>query len=102
MQNTLLLMTDEEDVPTQFCGGMSFPIVCYQYSISDGNVVANQLQSQTIRYNPILVSGGGHKDLILKLGDHPLLFSFNHVWVMPIEYESLISLRLDNNIIFYE
>ena len=102
MQNTLLLMTDEEDVPTQLCEGLSFPIVCSQYSISDSDVIANQIQSQTIRYNPILLSGEGHKDLILKLRDHPLLFSFNHVWVMPIEYGSLMSLRLDNNIIFYE
>ena len=89
-------------MPIQFCGGISFPIACSQYSVGQSREIADQIRSQTVRYNPIFVSGPGHEDLIIKLRDHPLLFSFNHVWVMPIEYASMISLRLDNNIIFYE
>ena len=95
-------MTEEEEVPIQLCGGISFPIACSQYSVGESGEIADQIRSQTMRYNPIFVSGPGHEDLIVKLRDHPLLFSFNHVWVMPIEYASMITLRLDNNIIFYE
>ena len=102
LHNPLLLMTEEEEVPTQFCGGIYFPIVCSRYSANDVSEIAHQIQSQTIVYNPIFIFGGEHKDLIMELNDQPLLFSFNHVWVMPMEYASLISLRLDNNILFYD
>ena len=102
MHNPLLLMTEEENIPIQFCSGMSFPIICSQYSVSDISDITDQIQSQTIKYSPIFVSGGEHKDLIMELREHPLLFSWNNVWVMPIEYASIITLRLDNNILFYD
>ena len=95
-------MTDEENIPIQFCSGMSYPISCSQYSFSDTNSIADQIQSLTIKYSPIFVSGGQHKDLIMELRAHPLLFSWNNVWVMPAEYAPIINLRLDNNILFYD
>ena len=107
-------MNEEERVPKQFCGGKHFPITCAQHSVSDTNEVVDQIllanndlrremtNQMIVRYNPIFISDGDHKDLMMKLRDHPLLFSFNRVWVIPIEYAPMMPLRLDNNIIFYE
>ena len=114
LHNPLLLLTEEEDIPIQFCSGISFPIICTQYSVSDRDEIAHHIlhandnsgttikKHATVNHNPIFVSGGDHKGLIMKLRDHPLLFSFGHIWVMPFEYVSIVPLRLDNNIIFYE
>ena len=102
LHNPLLLMTQEEAIPFPFCTGISLPVICTHYSTSDSNDIANQLQSSSVGYNPIFISEGKHTELIMKLSDTPLLFSWNHLWVMPIEYKTLVPLRLDNNILFYE
>ena len=95
-------MTQEEQIPISFCSGTSLPLTCSQYAASDGDEVADQLQSQGVDFNPIFISEGGHKDLMMKLRENPLLFNRLRTWVMPLEYKSVVPLRLDNNILFYE
>ena len=102
MQNPLLLMTEEDIVPTLFCNGMYFPIMCSQYSVVDINDATDLILSQAIKFSPIFLSCGEHKDLIKTLTRHPLLFSWNNVWVMPIEYATMMYLRLDNHVLFYD
>ena len=102
LHHPLLLMTQEEQIPLCFCTGKSLPIICSQYPTSDSNNVANLLQSSSVEYNPIFISDGKHNDLIMKLRKSPLLFSWTRLWVMPLEYKSMVPRRLDNNILFYE
>ena len=100
MPNPLLLMTEEEGISTEFCSGMSFPIICCQYAVGESSMVADQIQS--VGYNPIFISGRGHKELILKLRGYPLMFTWARVWIMPLDFLPMIPLRLDNNIFFYD
>ena len=102
LRNTLLIMTEEETVPLSFCSGLSFPIICSQYSAS-GHMLEKFLdQTKDIKYHPIFISEGDHEELITKLGEHPLLFNAAQVWVMPMQYAIKVPLRLDNNIFFYD
>ena len=98
----LLLMNEEEDLPLHICGGISFPTICSHYSSSDGKRIAHQIQTQAIRNNIIFLSDWEHLELIMELRNQPLLFASNHVWVMPLQYVSILAVRLDSIIISYE
>ena len=102
LHNPLLLMTQEEQIPLSFCTGTSLPIICSHYAASESSDVAEMIQSSSVNYNPIFISEGRHIDLIMKLRGNPLLFSGTRLWVMPLEYKSVVPRRLDNNILFYE
>ena len=104
LRNTLLIMTEEETVPLPFCSGISFPIICSQYSASESGHMLEKFLDQTkdIKYHPIFISEGDHEELITKLGVHPFLFNTAQVWVMPIQYAIKVPLRQDNNIFFYD
>ena len=104
LHNPLLIMTEEETIPLPLCNGLSFPIICSQYSASESGHMLENLMSQTKddQYYPIFISDGDHEDLMTKFGSHPLLFTMAQVWVMPMRYASEVPLRLDNNIFFYD
>ena len=104
LHNTLLIMTEEETIPLSFCNGTSFPIICSQYPASESGPMLENLIAQTkgIQYYPMFISDGDHDDLITKVSKNPLLFTTAQVWVMPMRYASVVPLRLDNNIFFYD
>ena len=103
LHNTSLIMTDEEQIPLQFCRGTYFPIICQHYDATEeSNEMADQLHSENVEYNPIFISEGNHINLMMKLRENQLLFTWSHVWICPRKYENILPLRLDNNIIFYE
>ena len=95
-------MTQEEQIPLPFCTGASLPIICSHYAASESSDVAERILSSSVNYNPTFISEGKHIDLIMKLRGTPLLFSATRLWVMPLEYKSVVPRRLDNNILFYE
>ena len=102
LHNTTLIMTNEEQIPLQFCSGAYFPITCQHYDATDSNEIADQLQSETVECNPIFISEGNHINLMTKLKENQLLFTWSRVWIIPMFYSNVVPLRLDNNIIFYE
>ena len=104
LHNTLLITTEEETFPISFCNGMSFPVICSQYPESESGLVLEKLIDRTkdTQYYPIFISDGHHENLISELSEHPLLFTMAQVWVMPMRYASVVPLRLDNNIFFYD
>ena len=103
LHNPLLILSQEEDIPLELCGGNTYPIICSHYT--EGEEMATHVQQKSrngTQYNPIVISNGDHRALVTKLGMDPILFSETRVWLMPREYASAIPLRLDNNIIFFE
>ena len=108
-QNPSLLMTDQEVIPEHFCSGAYFPVGCIQYEAGDITEVAEQLRYKVADQSkapardisPVFLYGKGHINLLGKLSNQPLTFTKNHVWVMPLDYVSILPLRLDSNIFFY-
>ena len=103
LHNPLMILSHEEDIPLELCGGISYPIVCSHYT--EGEEMAAHIQQKSrngTQYNPIVISDGDHRALVTRLGRDPILFSETRVWLMPREHASAIPLRLDNNIIFFE
>ena len=104
LQNPLLIMTEDEIIPLSFCNGNTFAIICSQYPAKNSGHLLGKLLDQTegIKYYPILISEGDHEELIIKLREHPLLFTAAQVWVIPMEYSNKFPQRLDNNIFFFD
>ena len=105
VQNPLLLLTEHETIPMPFCTGVSFPITCQQYGIGDVLNIANQLHYSSKvekQVSPVFLSHGDHQDLLVELSTQPLAFANTKAWVMPLEYATIIPLRLDSNIFFFE
>ena len=103
LHNPLLILSQDEYIPLELCGGIAYPIVCSHYSAGE-EMAANLWQNlrNGTEYSPIVISDGDHRALVTKLGRDPILFSETRVWLMPREYASAVPLRLDNNIIFFE
>ena len=83
LPNPSLIMTNEEQIPSQFCSGAYFPIICQHYDAGESNEMADQLQSETMKYNPIFISEGNHINLMRKVRENQLLFTWSHVWIIP-------------------
>ena len=104
LQNPLVVMTEHEEIPAQFCAGESFPVACMQYGASNVADVAGQLlykSNVTRKFSPVFLSEDDHTNLVRVLSTQPLTFTKTRVWVMPLEHAPNIPLRLDSNIFFY-
>ena len=102
--NPMLLMAEGDDFPTDFCSGSSFAVSCIEFANQEAHSILDHLSSSNVKgkmINPIVLSDGDHKDLVMDLNKDPLAFTQNGMWFMPIEYLSLIDLRLDSKIFFY-
>ena len=102
--NPMLLMAAGDDFPTDFCSGASFAVSCIEIANQEALSILDHISSLNVKgkmINPIVLSDGNHEDLISELNKDPLAFSQNGLWFMPIEYMSLIDLRLDSKIFFY-
>ena len=64
----ILLITEDETVPQNFCVGNDLPITCYQYAASEARMVAEYLQSRTLS---ALFSPGDHQGCCPKFISHP-------------------------------
>ena len=89
-----------------FCSGVSFPVSCTQYGSGEIKTLSQDLQTPSPskvekEYSPVFVTGQEHESLIKDIGAKPLSFTGTRVWVMPMEYASLIPLRLNSYIVFY-
>ena len=108
LQNPLLVMTEEETIPAHFCSGFSFPLICTHYGVESIAHLANKLQFQnraTKKHSPVspvFLSNRNHSRLMKEMQSNLLAFTKSQVWVMPLEYVSMLPLRLDSNIFFYE
>ena len=99
-QNPMLLLSEDEPLPEEFCRGISFPITCIRYNVGETKNVFESLQVS--KNSPIFLSKGDHKDLVMEFSRHPNLFSRTSVWFFPLGYESSIPLRLDSRVFLYE
>ena len=99
-QNPILLMSEEETIPEQFCIGMSTPMTCVFYDPRDSKNILDSLQVS--KNSPIFLSQGDHRDLMVEFSSAPILFSRTSMWFMPIEYGSDIPLRLDSRVFLYD
>ena len=95
-------MTENEIIPKAFCIGKYFPIACQKYG--DDNVVQElQYSSNAARQiSPVFLSDADHSNLLRGLSTQPLTFTRARIWVMPLKYASIIPLRLDSNVYFYD
>ena len=102
--NPMLLMAEGDDLPLDFCSGTSFAVSCIESASNEALSILDYLSSLNAKgkmINPILFSDGDHKDLIMELNKDSLAFTQNGLWFMPMEYLSLIDLRLDSKVFFY-
>ena len=63
-------MKEDDDIPSAFCSGTFFPVVCTQYGTGEIEAVYQHVQSgnnMTKKYNPIFVTEANHLDLIKQL-----------------------------------
>ena len=102
--NPMLLMAEGEDLPIEFCSGTTFSVSCIEYSNQGALSILDHIT--TLNYkgkmiNPVILSDSNNKAMVRKINEDPLAFSKNGLWLMPIEYMSLIDLRLDSKIFFY-
>ena len=98
-------MSENEVIPVPFCTGVSLPIACHQYSAGDMMHAAKQLHYSSTadkEVSPVFLYGEEHKELLRELSTKPLAFTKTRAWVMPLTYASVLPLRLDSNILFYE
>ena len=99
-----MLLTKEDEFPIDFCGGTSFAVSCVEDTNQEAISILNHLSSLNANgkiINPVMLSDGNHTDLVIELNKDPLAFTQNGLWLMPIEYQPLIDLRLDSKIFFY-
>ena len=94
-QNPLLLLSEDETIPEQFCTGMSTPMTCVRYDSGDSKKILKLIQVS--KNSPIFLSQGDHRDLLGELSNDPILFSRTSMWFMHAEYGS--GMRFNKNIL---
>ena len=99
-QNPMLLLSENEILPEEFCMGTSIPITCIRYNEGETKNIFESLQ--VLKKSPIFLSQGDHKDLVMEFSRYPNLFSRTSVWFLPLGYESSMPLRLDSRVFLYD
>ena len=97
----LLIMSEEETIPTEFCSGHDQPAVCIHYAARDTAEVAKNLRIRWPLHDMIFFSGGDHGGLLNSLSRSSEIFKGSSSIVMPGSYEDRVPHRLDSVIYFY-
>ena len=100
LQNPILLLSLEESNNADLCLETSFPVVCAGNGKSE---VLDYLESQLSNSVPssVLLSQGDHRTLVTEWRESPHLFGQSNVWIIPLEYEHMLPLRLDSRVVLY-
>ena len=97
----LLIMSEEETIPTEFCSGHYQPAVCIHYAARDTADVAKYLRNRWPLHDMIFFSGGDHGGLLDFLSEGSEIYKGSSSIVMPGSYKDRVPHRLDSVIYFY-
>ena len=101
LQAPSILFAEDEQMLVETCSRISIPLRCIIYTKRMDSIEINDLM--TLSNGPILLNGYDDK-LSLQLNADPSFLSAQRqrLWVMPLDYEEDIQLRLDSRVFFYE
>ena len=101
LQDPTILFTEDEQMPVKLCSSIKISLRCTKYEDGiDSTEVMNNLL--TLTNGPVLIHGY-QLDLSRQLETmHSTLFSGPRLWLMPLDYEQNIQLRLDSRFFFYD
>ena len=97
----LLIMNEEETVPSDFCSGRDQPAVCIHYAARDTEDVAKYLLERWLFHDLIFFSDGYHDGLLSSLSKNSEIFKGSSAFVMPGSCEAAVPHRLDSVIYFF-
>ena len=101
LQDPTILFAEDGQMPVEICSRINIPLRCiiYEDGMDSTEVMSDLL---TLSNGPILINGYDH-GLSFQLNEEgATLHSGQRLWLMPLDYEENIQLRLDNRVFFYK